>query len=208
MPGTDRMTALFVTSIAEYELDDAALVEALEQAAWMLEDADKAGGQWCDENGYDGYTSYASLDDLPVRAPAFATLKSWLDHQANTFAASLYWDMAGRKLVLDSLWVNILGEGGSHSGHIHPNSVVSGTVYVAMPEGSGALKFEDPRLSSMMAAPPLKTDTPEPYQRFAYRTPTAGTALFWESWLRHEVMPNRSEAERISISFNYSLESG
>lgn len=200
--------SLFVTRIAEHKLDDAPLVAALEQAAWALEAADEAGGQWCDSQGYDGYTSYASLDDLPVRDPAFGALKLWLDARADAFAIMSNWDMNGRKLVLDALWVNILGEGGSHSGHIHPNSVVSGTVYVTMPGGSGALKFEDPRLPMMMATPPLLVDAPEASRRFIYCTPEAGTALFWESWLRHEVMPNRSEAARISISFNYSLDVG
>ncbi|MEO9969798.1 MAG: TIGR02466 family protein [Hyphomonadaceae bacterium] len=199
-------SSLFATAIANYNLADASLVEALEQAAWMLEDADEAGGQWCDTHGYDGYTSYASLDDLPVRDPAFGALKLKLDAFAKLFAQDQHWDMQGRKLVLDSLWVNILGEGGSHSGHIHPNSVISGTVYVVMPEGSGALKFEDPRLPMMMAAPPVHADAPEAFQRFAFRTPEAGTVLLWESWLRHEVMPSRAEAERISVSFNYSLE--
>ena len=193
---------------AEYRLDDAKLVKALERAAWALEDADEAGGQWCDNEGYDGYTSYASLDDLPTRDPAFAALKTWLDARAAKFAEALYWDMDGRKLALDALWVNILGEGGSHSGHIHPNSVLSGTLYIVMPQGAGALKFEDPRLPMMMAAPPVKADAPEPAKRFVYRTPDAGTALFWESWLRHEVSPHRSEMPRISISFNYSLEAG
>lgn len=199
-------SSLFATSVASYDLADTSLVEALEQAAWMLEDADEAGGLWCDTHGYDGYTSYASLDDLPVRDPAFGALKLKLDEFAKSFTHERHWDMQGRKLVLDSLWVNILGEGGSHSGHIHPNSVVSGTVYIVMPEGSGALKFEDPRLPMMMAAPPVQADAPEAFQRFAFRTPTAGTVLLWESWLRHEVMPSRAEAERISVSFNYNLE--
>jgi uncharacterized protein (TIGR02466 family) len=32
----------------------------------------------------------------------------------------------------------------------------------------------------------------------------AGTPGIFESWLRHEVVPNRVNAERISISFNYN----
>ena len=52
--------------------------------------------------------------------------------------------------------MNILAEGGMHSGHLHSGSVISGTVYVDMPEGAGALKFEDPRLAMMQAAPPLQ----------------------------------------------------
>lgn len=199
-----KWTDLFATPIAEATLDEAALLAELDAAIWMLEEGDEAGARWCEENGYDGYTSYASLDDLPRRAPAFANLKKRLDKLAEDFATSLHWDMSAHRLELDGLWVNILGEGGSHSGHIHPGSVISGTVYVDMPAGAGALKFEDPRLAMMQATPPLQNDIPEAARRFVYRTPAPGTVLMWESWLRHEVMTNKAEAPRLSVSFNYA----
>lgn len=199
-----KRTDLFATPIMEATLDDAGLLSELDAAIWMLEEGDEAGARWCQEQGYDGYTSYASLDDLPRRAPVFASLKKRLDHLVEAFAQGLHWDMSAHRLELDALWVNILGEGGSHSGHIHPGSVISGTVYIDMPNGAGALKFEDPRLPMMQAAPPLQSDIPETAQRFVYRTPAPGTVLMWESWLRHEVMANRAEAPRLSISFNYA----
>jgi len=105
--------------------------------------------------------------------------------------------------VLDSLWINILPEGGIHTAHIHPHSVISGTTYVAMPAGTSAIKFEDPRLAMMMAAPPRLKDAPEPLQPFVYVEPVVGDVLMWESWLRHEVPMNMAEDERISVSFNY-----
>lgn len=202
-----QQTQLFPTLIQSSALPDGPLLEELEAACWMIEDGDAAGHDWCEREGYPGYTSYASLDDLPQRAPAFADLVAVLDTAAQAFAESLAWDLGTARLVCDSLWVNILGEGGSHSGHIHPNSVISGTCYIAMPEGAGRIKFEDPRLPMMMAAPPLKADAPDALRRFNYRTPQAGEILMWESWLRHEVMPSRSEEARISVSFNYALES-
>jgi len=73
---------------------------------------------------------------------------------------------------------------------------VSGTVYVAVPPGSGALRLEDPRLPLMMAAP-SRPGT------FVYADPREGSVFLWESWLRHEVMPNAARQDRISISFNY-----
>lgn len=196
---------LFATRIAHTKLPNSALVDALEDAVWMIEDGDTAGHDWCEREGYPGYTSYASLDDLPDRAPAFADLVKVLDAQAATFADAQHWDLGTARLVCDSLWINILGEGGHHSGHIHPNSVISGTCYVSVPDGSGRIKFEDPRLAMMMAAPTLKADAPESLCRFHYIAPQAGDVLMWESWLRHEVMMHASEEPRISISFNYSV---
>ena len=170
----------------------------------MLEAEDRAGQRWAKEHGYRGYTSYASLDDLPKRASAFAELKKRLDRHAATFAKELHLDLGGRKLVLDSLWANVLKPGGAHSGHIHPHSVLSGTCYVAVPPGASALKLEDPRLPLMMAAPPREADAPEGARTFVYVDPQPGTVLLWESWLRHEVPANGAKTDRISISFNYA----
>ena len=194
--------SLFTTQVRCTSLSDA-LTADLEDACWMIENGDTAGHDWCECEGYPGYTSYASLDDLPDRHPAFAALVEVLNTQAEAFAEALHWDLGKARLVCDSLWVNVLGEGGNHSGHIHPNSVLSGTAYIAMPEGAGRLKLEDPRLPMMMAAPPLKPDAPN--GRFHYIAPKQGDVVMWESWLRHEVMASRSEEARISVSFNYSL---
>ena len=196
---------LFPTSLYQDTLSGPGLRGELEEACWMVEDGDEAGHSWCEEKGYPGYTSYASLDDLPKRAPAFAALASELAAHAWTFAKALHWDADRKQLTLDALWVNILGEDGSHSGHIHPGSIISGTVYIAMPDGAGDIRFEDPRLAMMMAAPPLKDEVPESARRFIYHAPKPGDVLMWESWLRHEVMPGRTDEPRISVSFNFGL---
>jgi len=205
---TIALRPLFVTEIYQaslakdrgFEAFNAELLDACE----MLADEDMAGQTWCRDNGYRGYTSYASLDDLPIRASVFADLKRKLDKHAAAYAEALGFDLGGRKLKLDSFWVNVLEPGGTHTGHIHPNSVLSGTVYVEVPEGSGALRLEDPRLPLMMAAPPARSDAPETRRRFVYLQPDVGTVFMWESWLRHEVMPNLADTPRISVSFNYA----
>ena len=76
-----------------------------------------------------------------------------------------------------------------------------------MPEGTSALKLEDPRLQMMMAAPGRTADAPEHLRQFIYVQPKVGDVLLWESWLRHEVPMNMAEDERISVSFNYRWDS-
>ncbi|GAA0734325.1 TIGR02466 family protein [Sphingomonas japonica] len=188
--------SLFPTIFYEDALGDAALLDELRHACRDIAAADRAGQSWSRAHGYRGYTSYASLNDLPQRDPRIADLVRHLNRHAAAFAAECAFDLAGKRLKLDSLWVNILKPGGIHSGHLHPHSVVSGTLYVDVPPGSGALRLEDPRLPMLMAAP-ARPDS------FVYVEPGAGSIFLWESWLRHEVMPNAAKSERISISFNY-----
>src|SRR3546814_17641525 len=72
--------------------------------------------------------------------PNAALFRSPLNRHVAAFAKDCAFDLGGKRLKLDSLWINVLEPGGTHSGHIHPHSVVSGTIYVAVPTGSGALK--------------------------------------------------------------------
>ena len=202
MPTVD---ALFVTKLYRAKLaDDGGRLGAdLDAACRSIAADDAAGRRWSRRNGYPGYTSYASLNDLPWRVPAFADLVKAIDRHVAAFAGELDFDLKGR-LKLDSLWINVLDPGGVHTGHIHPHSAVSGTYYVAVPDGTGAIRFEDPRLPLMMAAPPRKRQARDENRLFATVAPRAGTLLLWESWLRHEVPFNGAQEQRISVSFNYA----
>ena len=204
-----QISSLFVTRLyraALSELGKPVDRDELEASCWSIAEDDEAGQDWCDANGYPGYTSYASLTDLPWRFPIFKALKKTLDKHVAAFAEDLEFDLDGRKLKLEDLWINILPQGGTHSSHLHPHSVISGTTYVAMPEGASARKLEDPRSGRLMAAPPRKKDAREELQTFIHVKPQVGDVLLWESWLRHEVPMNMSEEDRISVSFNYRWE--
>jgi uncharacterized protein (TIGR02466 family) len=205
-PMTTR--SLFATPIYQASLAGEkgfeTFIDDLHDACVAIAEEDEAGQAWAYNKGYLGYTSYASLNDLPLRDSLFAELKKKLDKHAAAFAKDLCFDLGAGKLVMDSFWINILEPGGQHTGHIHPHSVISGTIYVTIPPGASALKFEDPRLPMMMAAPNRLADAPEALRPFVYVQPAPGTILLWESWLRHEVTPNQADEQRISVSFNYA----
>jgi uncharacterized protein (TIGR02466 family) len=187
---------LFVTRLYEGELASPKLLAELAHSIRSLATDDTAGRNWSRDHHYSGYTSYASLNDLPKRDPAFADLARQLTRHAATFAKELAFDLPG-KPKLDSLWANLLKSGGQHSGHIHPHSIISGTFYVEAPPNSGPIRFEDPRLPLMMAAP-ARPET------FVTVQPRPGLLLMWESWLRHEVLPGIGKGDRLSISFNFA----
>lgn len=188
--------SLFPTLLYEVELGNAALLDELAHSIRSLARDDAAGIAWSRDKNYRGYTSYSSLNDLPKRDPAFTDLAKLLGRHAAKFAEAAAFDLP-RKPRLDSLWVNLLKAGGQHSGHIHPHAIISGTFYVEVPPASGAIRFEDPRLPLMMAAP-TREDS------FVTVQPRPGLLLLWESWLRHEVLTGTGKGERLSISFNFA----
>ena len=199
--------SLFPTLVYSAPLDGAnwrALNKRLLQESLQLREDDGAGRHWSATNYPGGYTSYNSVSRMHEVSPTFATLARHLDRHVRKFARKLELDVESRPLSITDCWVNIMPHQVVHGLHLHPLSTISGTYYVQTPRGSSGIKFEDPRLERMMAAPPRRVDA-DPRRRPWFVIPAeAGHVVLFESWLRHEVAPNPVDAERISISFNYS----
>lgn len=170
---------------------------------FQIRDYDRAGVRWSQKSYPGGYTSYGSMDQLHRFSSTFDQLRTHIDRHVRAYARALDWDLRGGCLEMSDCWINIMPRGCAHSFHIHPQSVVSGTYYVQTPRGCSGLKFEDPRLSRLMAAPPRKAGgKPEQQAHITYPARAGGVTLF-ESWLRHEVPASPVDQERVSISFNY-----
>lgn len=167
-----------------------------------IREHDEAGRRWSAKSYPLGYTSYGSLDQLHRFSSTFDQLRVHIDTHVKRYARSLDWDLRGGRLQMSDCWLNIMPSGCAHSFHLHPHSVISGTYYVSTPRGSAGLRFEDPRLSRLMAAPARKGARPEQAAHVLYPA-RAGNVILFESWLRHEVPASQSEQERVSISFNY-----
>jgi uncharacterized protein (TIGR02466 family) len=204
MADSRRIENLFATKLYRAQLA-VGLNADLAKTCLSIAAEDRAGQRWAKEHGYRGYTSYASLDDLPTRASVFAELAAHLARHVRQFAKALDFDLSRGSLRLDSLWINVMDEGGVHTGHIHPHSAISGTYYVTAPRGASIIRFEDPRLPLMMAAPPKRENARRANLTFAAIQPKPGTLLLWESFVRHEVPLNGARGKRISVSFNYAV---
>ena len=141
--------SLFATRLYTAALSDfSTLIDGseLESSCLAIAEDDEAGQNWCEENDFPGYTSYASLTDLDWRFPIFKDLLPALDKHVEAFVQDLEFDLGNKKIKLDSLWINILPFGGVHTAHIHPHSVISGTTYVAMPQAPAQLSSKIPGL--------------------------------------------------------------
>jgi len=165
---------------------------------------DEAGRRWSKTNYPGGYTSYHSAHRMHQLSPTFAALERCIDAHVRKYARKLELDLEGRDLAMTDCWVNIMPRQVVHSLHLHPLATLSGTYYVQTPKSSSGLKFEDPRLDRFMAAPPKRADARAEHRPWFVVPAQAGNLVLFESWLRHEVPPNPSATERVSVSFNYS----
>jgi uncharacterized protein (TIGR02466 family) len=170
---------------------------------YQIRDFDDEGRRWSKNKYPGGYTSYGSMAQLHRFSSTFGELERLINKHVKTFSAHLELDLRERTFQMSDCWVNIMPRQVVHSLHLHPLSFMSGTYYVSTPKGCSNIKFEDPRLSKFMAAPPRLPKHRDENKQFVSYAAETGKVILFESWLRHEVAANQSEEDRVSISFNY-----
>jgi uncharacterized protein (TIGR02466 family) len=197
----------FPTSIYQSRILPPAKTKALNRGLLAeiedLSSLDEAGAKWSKRNYRNGFTSYASANELQRFFPTFADLEKQIDTHVKKFAKALDFDLGGRPLRMTNCWANVMESNTHHGMHLHPLSVISGTYYVKVPKGSSCLKFEDPRLSLFMGSPPRKERCSPANRVFVDVPAQEGNLVLFESWLRHEVPIQAPKEARVSVSFNY-----
>jgi uncharacterized protein (TIGR02466 family) len=98
-------------------------------------------------------------------------------------------------------WANIYAPGASHGIHSHPNNFLSGVYYLHTRAGADTVNFHDPRNQTGIIRPMVTELTRENTDQVVV-TLSNGTLLIFPSYLQHSVEPNRSEEQRMSVSFN------
>lgn len=144
-----------------------------------------------------------SKDDLHRRngfEPLGAFLRAGIAEAVNF----LKWDPNQVEPILATCWANVNGRGASNVVHTHPLCFLSGVYYVQAAPDSGHVFFLDPRPAAVMIAPPTSEFTPWTFHQVRYE-PRPGRMLLFPSWLQHGVEPNRSDSDRVCISFNVGL---
>jgi uncharacterized protein (TIGR02466 family) len=146
---------------------------------------------------------WQSAQDLHERE-AFRDLVSCIERCATGILRFLRIGTADYEIT--GCWATVLARGASHKLHSHPNNFLSGVYYVRTRDGADTINFHDPRRQASVIRPPVVELTAENTDQVVVRVHD-GTLLLFPSYLEHSVDENRSDAERISISFNLMFSS-
>lgn len=111
---------------------------------------------------------------------------------------SLDWHIVG-------LWGNIMSPGGWQFKHNHGNSVISGVIYLQMPEGAGATRFwKQDRGDTYFLAHWINNCDTTNYNcaHVDLNNVKATDVVLFPSYLNHSVEESGVGGDRISIAFN------
>ena len=114
------------------------------------------------------------------------------------------WDLVNQKVKITSMWSVINKKNASNSRHIHSNNYISAAYYVKAPENCGDIVFHDPRSVTTFRYPKISKQNKLNSNVFTIQ-PKEGLLALFPSYLYHSVDLNRTNEERIVISFNINL---
>ena len=114
------------------------------------------------------------------------------------------WDKEKQTAKISNMWAIINTGGAANLRHQHGNSTISGAYYVKAPNNCGDIVFYDPRPAPIYSYPNVNKVNFLNAQVNGI-SPKEGALILFPSFLDHSVNENKSNKERIVISFNIKL---
>ena len=149
-----------------------------------------------------GNNNFKTKDTYLLKHEQFKNIKDFIYESLNKFTQNIY--QSEQKLVVTQCWLNKNPKGSIHHEHIHPNSIISGVFYFK----------QNPKLPPIQFSKILQYKIELHSKKFnnlnseTFLLPcTDGELILFPSNLKHSVLTNTDNEERISMSFNtFSLD--
>jgi uncharacterized protein (TIGR02466 family) len=164
---------------------------------YKQKDIDPVGVKYSNGGGWQ------SKSDYILNSDEFNFFIEDLNQNLNHCLYEQFRILEGKKLSIGNCWINISKTHDYNLSHIHPLSILSGVFYIKCPPNCGNIIFEQDSndvLDLDYREDEIKKMT-NMYSAY-YHTPIEGRMLLFPSNLRHYVESNKSDDDRISISFN------
>ena len=122
----------------------------------------------------------------------------------NEVINDMNWDTKKQKIQILNMWSIINYKDSSNERHIHGNSFISAAYYIKAPKNSGNIVFYDPR-SAPTYSHPISTQSNNLNATSHSIEPQEGLLVMFPSYLQHSVETNKSDEERVVVSFNINI---
>ena len=112
------------------------------------------------------------------------------------------------ELGIQGYWINVNSRDSYNVYHCHPGAALAGVVYLQASEDSGDLVFYHPNAYSMFEESQVYAHDEDLAQHMQMKvTPQTGLCCIFPAHLMHGVEPNRTQDDRVSVSFNLIVRS-
>ena len=157
-----------------------------------------------DSHGKEGMTNrnvgnVTSNNNYILEAPELADLKKEVTAHINEYIKRVYKPKYPAEGFVTQSWLNYTAKGEFHHKHEHPNSFISGVIYINTDSTKDKITFHRSGYKQLQ----LATDTYDIYNSDSwwFNVKTGGLVLFPSS-LTHHVEDVTADETRISLAFN------
>jgi uncharacterized protein (TIGR02466 family) len=187
---------LFATPIWHFDIDSNIDFNLIKEQCNQIKD-DDLGRTESNENGYQSnnieLTNYKEIEKLM----SFIMAQSYVILNDIKVSEKL-------PLTLQECWLNINGKHSKNRRHSHGNALLSGVVYIDVPENSGNIRFYRQLNNSYYYRSYYSGDSEFVHEYISYK-PVNKKAIIFQSYLEHDVEENLTDKQRYSIAFNIGI---
>ena len=140
--------------------------------------------------------------DLELEQPR--SFVNSISPQLNSVFTDMGWDIKKQEVKITGMWAVINKKNSSNTMHIHSNNYISAAYYVKAPINCGDIVFYDPKFAATYRYPKI-SKTNKLNSNIVSFQPKEGMLVLFPSYLQHSVNVNKTDEERIVISFNINL---
>ena len=196
----NNILKLFPQPVFKYQIDNFKKInEELTKYIYELNKKDNIGVNKSNINGWHSRSfDFNEKENVPNKF--YSHINSYIE---DVFS-KLGWEHDKTKVKCTSMWAIINKKGNFNIEHTHPNNYLSAAYYVKAPDNCGNFKATNPNILSRHIRAKTKQAN-ELNSNSASIKINEGDLLIFPAYLPHSVEENKSDEDRVIVSFNIDI---
>ena len=196
----NNILKLFPQPVFKYQVDNFKKInEELTKYIYELNKKDNIGVNKSNINGWHSRSfDFNEKENVPNKF--YSHINSYIE---DVFS-KLGWEYDKTKIKCTSMWAIINKKGNFNIEHTHPNNYLSAAYYVKAPDNCGNFKATNPNILSRHIRAKTKQAN-ELNSNSASIKINEGDLLIFPAYLPHSVEENKSNEDRVIVSFNIDI---
>ena len=196
----NNILKLFPQPVFKYQIENYQKInEDLVKYIYELNKEDNVGVQKSNINGWHSKPfDFKEKENIPNKF--YAHINNYIKDVFSKFG----WEYNETKVICTSMWAIINKKGNFNIEHTHPNNYLSAAYYVKAPDNCGNFKATNPNILSRHIRARTKQAN-ELNSNSASIKINEGDLLIFPAYLPHSVEENKSDEDRVIVSFNIDI---
>ena len=200
MPSNREIVTFFPQPVFRYRLDNFKdYNKELEEYIYKLREKDEEGIIRSNRGGWHS-KPFAVKEKGSIQNKFTLELSKYIFDAIKSYG----WKCVPEQIMVTEMWAIINKPNDFNVIHTHPNSYLSAAYYVKAPEKAGRFVIENPNTAATHSYPVVEKKT-EYNIKAAALDIKEGDLLLFPAYLPHKVNENKSDEDRIVISFNVNI---